>query len=82
MTIIIIIIMLECAIFLSMQLLIEDIAVDWISKKLYWTETLYRRIEVLDLETLINVPILSVEANSGIRGIALDPSTRCIIYTL
>ena len=54
----------------------EDIALDWVNNKLYWTETFYRRIEVLDLDTLVIVPILRVDINTGIRGIALDPYTR------
>ncbi len=55
---------------------IEDIAVDWVSNKLYWTETLYRRIEVLDLDTLVVAPVLDADPHSGIRGIAVDPTTR------
>ncbi len=49
---------------------------DWVSNKLYWTETLYRRIEVLDLETNVIVPVVEVDSHSGIRGIAVDPATR------
>lgn len=59
----------------------EDIAVDWVSNKLYWTETLFRRIEVLDLDTNVIVPIVEADAHSGIRGIAVDPATRLAMYT-
>ena len=57
----------------------EGLAVDWVSNKLYWTESLYRRIEVLDLDTLLRTPILTVDPHSGLRDIAVDPSTRYCI---
>lgn len=61
----------------ALLIVTEGLAVDWVSNKLYWTESLYRRIEVLDLDTMVRSPILTVDPHSGLRDIAVDPSTRC-----
>ena len=48
------------------------------SNNLYWTESVTGNIEVLDLDTMERAVILNVGANSVVRGVAVDPSTRYI----
>lgn len=54
----------------------EDIALDWVSNNLYWTESITGNIEVLDLNILERAVILNTGANSIPRGVAVDPATR------
>ena len=51
----------------------EDLALDWINNKLYWTDTLYARIEVMDIDTLYRKELLRTGANTLPRAIAVDP---------
>lgn len=51
---------------------IAGLAVDWMSLQLYWTDELYNRISVSDLEGN-NVRILLSLSLDEPRGIALDP---------
>lgn len=54
----------------------DDIAVDWVSNKLYWVDAAWARIEVLDLDSLIRVELLRVGPNTNPRGIAVEPTTK------
>ena len=54
----------------------EDLAVDWIANNLYWTDGLYNRLEVLNLDTMNRAELLSTGANTAPRAIVVDPSTR------
>ena len=54
----------------------EDLAVDWVNNKVYWTDSLYRRIEVVDPDTRNRVPLVYAGAQSELKGIIVDPSTR------
>ena len=54
----------------------EDIAVDWITNNLYWTDTLNRRLEVLDLDSNHKTELLRTGAHTAPRAIVIDPSTR------
>ena len=49
---------------------------DWVNSKVYWTDSLYRRIEVVDPDTHNRMPLVYADAHSGLRGIIVDPSTR------
>ena len=52
---------------------------DWVSNKLYWTDSVWSRIEALDLDTNIRVEVLTAGANSIPRAIAVDPVNRYVI---
>ena len=54
----------------------EDIAVDWINDKLYWTDAVHARIEVMDLDYGYRRELLRTGPNTVPRAIAVDPSTR------
>ena len=54
----------------------EDIAVEWVSNKLYWVDAEWARIEVLDLDSLLRAEVLRVGPNTLPRGIAVDPISR------
>ena len=56
--------------------LIDDIAIDWVSNKLYWVDAAWARIEVLDLNTQFRAELLRVGANTNPRAIAVEPYTR------
>ena len=58
------------------NLIAEDIAVDWISNNLYWTDGLNRRLQVLDLDSKHRSELLRTGAHSAPRAIVTDPSTR------
>ena len=55
---------------------VDDIAVDWITNKLYWTDDGLKRVGVLDLERGYYSVILDVGANTRPRGIIIDPINR------
>lgn len=54
----------------------EDIAVDWVSNKLYWIDSLWARIEVMDIASGQRAELLRTNNHSIPRGIALDPIAR------
>ena len=54
----------------------EDLALDWISNNLYWTDTLNRRLEMLDIDSEYKTVLLSTGAHSAPKAIVVDPSTR------
>ena len=56
--------------------IVDDIAVDWVSGKLYWTDAGWARIEAMDLDTLVRVEVLHTGTNTAPRGIAVDPARR------
>lgn len=53
-----------------------DIAVDWVSNKLYWVDAAWARIEVLDLESRYRAEVLRVGPNTNPEAIALEPQLR------
>ena len=55
---------------------VVDIALDWVTNNLYWTESIGGNIEVLDLDTMERAVILNVGHGSTPHGVAVDPSTR------
>ena len=54
----------------------EDIAVDWVSNKLYWIDALWARIEVMDVATAQRAELIRTSNHSIPRGIAVDPIAR------
>ena len=61
-------------------LLAEDLAMDWITNNLYWTDTLNRRLEVLDIDLEYKTELLRTDAHSAPKAIVVDPSTRYMKY--
>ena len=62
----------------------DDLAVDWISNKLYWTDALSEEIRVMEVEQREVKSLIRTEDrgnnNSIPRGIAVDPITQ-YVYT-
>ena len=58
------------------HLSLDDIALDWVSNKLYWADAVWARIEALDLNSSVRVEVLSTGANTAPRAIAVDPINR------
>ena len=67
------------ALFLLLIRSADDIAVDWVGNTLYWTDAVYARIEVLDLDTMERAQLFRTGTNTIPRAIVVDPGTR---YTL
>lgn len=59
-----------------MFLFVDDIAVDWIANKLYWTDNGYDRIGVLDLGSGYYSFLVNIGSQSSPRGIIVDPVNR------
>ena len=57
----------------------EDLAVDWIANNLYWTDTLNRKLEVLDIDSAHISEVVDTGLHTAPRAIVVDPSTRYII---
>ena len=59
--------------FSSCYYCIDDIAVDWITNKLYWTDDGLDRIGVLDLELGYYSILIDTGLDTRPRGIIVDP---------
>ncbi len=59
-----------------MYVFADDLAVDWVNNKLYWTDAIFTVLEVIDLDTLQRKTLIDLDADSFPRAIAVDPSTR------
>ena len=56
---------------------LDDIAYDWISEKIYWTDGTHLEIEVVDLGGSGDCRILIKTGERSVpRAIVLDPITR------
>ena len=53
----------------------EGLAWDWVTKKVYWTDSERRRISVYDPEHNIRKVVTRTGSNSAPKDIALDPMT-------
>ena len=57
----------------------DDIAIDWISSKLYWSENgLAERIRVLDLNSGYHMSLINTGQDTSPRAIIVDPINRYI----
>ena len=54
----------------------DDIAVDWVANNLYWADSVWARIEAMNLDTLERTEILRTGANTHPRAIAVDPQNK------
>jgi DNA-binding beta-propeller fold protein YncE len=54
----------------------DDLAVDWINDKLYWTDATLQKVEVMDLHSGYRTTLFDTGVGTTPRGIAVDPSTR------
>ena len=69
---------------------LDDIAVDWVNNKLYFTEAILSAVLVLDIEQRKKTTlIVNRNTTSTTRAIAVDPTTGyitlpaiCCVYTL
>ena len=52
----------------------DGLTVDWIGRKLYWTDTGLKKIEVAELDGKNNMDLLSVADHGRPRAIACDPN--------
>ena len=55
---------------------VDNVAWDWISQKLYWTDKDNDTIKVYDPERDIQKTLLNTGVGSQPRAIVVDPSTR------
>ena len=56
---------------------LDDVAVDWVNDKLYWTDTIHGRIEVADIfDSSMHKVILRTGGNTLPRAIVVDPRNR------
>ena len=57
--------------------ILDDVAVDWINDKLYWTDTIHARIEVADImDSNMRKVLLRTGGNTLPRAIVVDPRNR------
>ena len=61
---------------MNIIIILDDIAVDWVSNKLYWVDAVWARIEVLDLESMLRAEVLRTGPSTLPRGIAVEPTTK------
>ena len=54
----------------------EDLAVDWVANNLYWTDSFWSRIEVMDLDTRERAELIRTGNHSIPRAIVVDPMTK------
>ena len=54
----------------------ENVAVDWVSNNLYWTDTFRTLLGVLDLDTMHSAELIWSGSNTAPYAIALDPNAR------
>ena len=59
-----------------LSLCTDGLAVDWIANNLYWTDAFYRRLEVLDLDTMQRKELIRFGPFTIPRAIEVDPATR------
>ena len=57
-------------------LLSDGIAWDWLNKKLYWSDSEHREIEVLDPNSGDRMQLVETGLNTIPRDVAVDPNTR------
>ena len=59
----------------------DDVAVDWINHKLYWVDSVWARVEVMDISEgggQERAELVRLTNHTIPRGIAVDPITRLL----
>ena len=64
---------------ISLRISSKGLAVDWIGRNLYWTDTETRQIEVFDLDGGWRMVLLSDDLVAA-RGIAVDPRVGLVLF--
>ena len=54
----------------------EALALDWVTNNLYWSDSFWSRIEVMDLDTGERAELIRTGTHSIPRAIVVDPITR------
>ncbi len=66
-----------------LNIFIGDLALDWISNNLYWTDSRLRRIVVMDLDTMARKVLVQLEEEDSVpRVIAVDPGNRQVLHII
>ena len=55
---------------------VDGLSVDWVNKKLYWTDATLQHIEVYDMPTENRRVLIRTGNTTTPRAIVVDPSTR------
>ena len=55
---------------------VDDLSVDWVNGKLYWTDSTLKQIEVYDMQTGIRKVLIRTGNTTSPRAIVVDPATR------
>lgn len=58
--------------------LIDGLACDWVTNKLYWTDASTKSISVYDLDHAYRLRLISLNSSSTPRAIIVDPGTRSL----
>ena len=56
--------------------MLDGLAVDWITGQLYWTDALFKQIEVYDPSNGNRKLLISTGTSTIPRAIVVDPNTR------
>lgn len=67
---------------LFMTMLTDDVAVDWVSNKLYWTDDGLDRIGVFDLIFGFRTSLINTGQNTKPRALVVDPINRFVTLLL
>ncbi|KAL5241702.1 hypothetical protein ACI65C_009112 [Semiaphis heraclei] len=59
----------------------EGLAIDWINRKIYWTDSGLKRIMAADLNNGTHVTIIANSSLSNPRGIAVHPNRRKLFWS-
>ena len=51
---------------------------DWVANNLYWADSVWARIEAMNLDTLERAEVLVAGPNTRPRAIAVDPLNRYV----
>jgi len=57
-------------------LITVGLSVDWINRKLYWTDATLQHIEVYDISTSIRKVLIETGNTTRPQAIVVDPATR------
>ena len=57
-------------------LIVDGLSVDWVNRKLYWTDATLQHIEVYDTTTGNRRVLIRTQNTTIPRAIVVDPSTR------